>query len=185
MPPAARSSVCRAATELARDRLRAIGCVVSAGEQWSPRRQDIHGVLHHGGGAPTPGIHAELGRRSWGQLATPGVGLPSGEAPPRHDQVAGERLRKAGVRKDRAKHLNIDLKGTVRLLRTGVVPCATHGARITGMTTGMIRSLDSLASGMLGGKRGRSTHVRLSLAGELPSCRPAIAPMVASVEACL
>lgn len=99
-------------------------------------------------------------------------------------QFSGERLRKAGVWKDRVNHLNLNLKGKDRLSRTEVVLRATRCARATGMTAGMIHNLDSLAFQLMGGKRGRSKHVRRSLSGELPSCKPVMAPIAAWVEAC-
>lgn len=53
------------------------------------------------------------------------------------------------------------------------------------MTSGMIRTLDSIACQMLEGKRGRPTHVMFfPLSGEFPSCRPATAHIVAWAETC-
>lgn len=71
--------------------------------------------------------------------------------------VAGERL-------DRAKHFQIGLKGKLRLLRVGAVPCATHSTRTTGMTTGVTHSLDSLAFQVMGGKMG-PLHARAAFFG--------------------
>lgn len=70
--------------------------------------------------------------------------------------------------------LGTSLEGTLRLLRTGVVPAATHGTRATGLSVGMIRHLDSLAFNLLGD----------NLSGEMPWYRPAIATIVAWMEAC-
>jgi len=91
--------------------------------------------------------------------------------------VAKERLKGARVVKDRVKRLGLKGKAANRVLRTGLIPAAVYGAKVTGMTNGQIEALTSVAHQTLGKASGRSAYARLTLSGGLPAAGPAIAPI--------
>lgn len=110
-------------------------------------------MLLAAGATPPADLHEEPGV----QVETNPRHLEVGYYPGRSNRgnftVACERLKKAGVRKGRARRLGLALKGNLRLRRMGAVPATTHGTRVTGLTAGMIHQLDFLSFQMLGEQR--------------------------------
>jgi len=119
------------------------------------------------------GVHVKKHVRHLGVDYTPGRAAGRRLRP-----VAAARLKDAGVRKARVRKLGLTGRAINRIVRTGMLPAAIHGAGVTKLTNSQLDKLASLAHGAFGKASGRSAYARLLLSGGLAGATQAIQPIV-------